>query len=926
MDDLSSLDWNARSAGAAPPIRNTFSPPITSGSRATPTTSNLTPQPFSRPASSLSGTPQPPVKAISPANDSFSNLLSLNSGKGQSNVSLQDRQRQLLAEKSRQVEEQRKRHEREAQQWENLGRGNTPVNGQSTHVAPAEDEDDILAAVKSTAQVDRSSHFPPPASTQASARSTPVIKYTNVIASQGPNNGTFDEDDDPFGLGSFPSRSMPKASQPVHDMEDDILGDLGKPVQPKPEPETKSEVGLRETVPPVTANTGPLDRAIAELVDMGFPVEKATQALQATDGNLQAAVSWLLNQAHEDSRQKTRSPTRDRSSHTQPSTARRTQAAADPAVPAWMRQESRPDSEQRRQDSRSPTNEKDVTQYATEIGSTLFKSANSLWRTGQKRMQKAVAEFQQHEGGDPNQPKWMRDVSADAARPAARLQREQPELTTREQQRNSAQSQTVTDEALLLESGAARSQRPTRSTPTAVDPRRLVSDEAPSRGRSPAHDLPERPASQPRFTPQTQQQARPPTKLSRQAVEEEASQAYVSSSRRRRPAPKTEPEPPVDLFSPAPETKPAPQVSARPPQANGTHNNIPKTSSTRSTPQPPRPKAPSRMIPSVSPSALATSSQHRKAGTEAYKRGDYAAAHESYSAALRPLPPTHPLMIVVLSNRALTAIKTGDPKMAISDADQAIAIVGISKGEGETIDFGAGEGIKDMKDFYGKALMRKAEALENMEKWSDAAAVWREAVQSGVGGSVSLQGRDRCEKAATGGAAKAVASKPKPATTMRRPAPVKAVVSNAASAEAVKSLRAANAAAEKADDEKFQLADVVSARIDAWKGGKSDNLRALLGSLDTVLWPEAGWKKVGMSDLVIPGRVKIIYMKAIAKVHPDKVRTILRCGKGRAMLTRYRYLKMLLRNRGWSVERFSVPSTRLGISSRRTMACRQAWR
>ncbi|KAH0395924.1 hypothetical protein KCU89_g9828, partial [Aureobasidium melanogenum] len=48
-------------------------------------------------------------------------------------------------------------------------------------------------------------------------------------------------------------------------------------------------------------------------------------------------------------------------------------------------------------------------------------------------------------------------------------------------------------------------------------------------------------------------------------------------------------------------------------------------------------------------------------------------------------------------------------------------------------------------------------------------------------------------------------------------------------------------------------------------------LRALLGSLDTVLWPEAGWKKVNMSDLIMPNKVKIVYMKAIAKVHPDKI-------------------------------------------------------
>lgn len=87
----------------------------------------------------------------------------------------------------------------------------------------------------------------------------------------------------------------------------------------------------------------------------------------------------------------------------------------------------------------------------------------------------------------------------------------------------------------------------------------------------------------------------------------------------------------------------------------------------------------------------------------------------------------------------------------------------------------------------------------------------------------------------------------------------------------MKRLREQNAAAAAASDEAFALTDAVDGRLASWKAGKSDNLRALLASLDTVLWPAAGWTKVGMGDLVMPNRVKIVYMKAIAKVHPDKV-------------------------------------------------------
>ena len=38
-----------------------------------------------------------------------------------------------------------------------------------------------------------------------------------------------------------------------------------------------------------------------------------------------------------------------------------------------------------------------------------------------------------------------------------------------------------------------------------------------------------------------------------------------------------------------------------------------------------------------------------------------------------------------------------------------------------------------------------------------------------------------------------------------------------------------------------------------------------------MLWEGAGWRKVGMSELVVPGRVKAVYVRGIGRVHPDKV-------------------------------------------------------
>ena len=281
-----------------------------------------------------------------------------------------------------------------------------------------------------------------------------------------------------------------------------------------------------------------------------------------------------------------------------------------------------------------------------------------------------------------------------------------------------------------------------------------------------------------------------------------------------------------------------------------------------------RPKTTQRRIPSIDPLSLAAAHTHRKTGTEHFKRGDYAAAHESYSSSLSQLPAHHPLTIVLLTNHALTALKTGEPKQAVSDANKALEIIGSGQGSGETIDI-EGE-AKNMKDFYGKALMRKAEGLENMEKWKEAGEVWKVTVESGVGGATAIQGRQRCEKALA----------PKPATRASTPrATPKPKPSNGlssmreADSEAVIRMRKTNAEAEKADDEKFALSDAVDARISAWRGGREGNLRALLGAMDQVLWEGSGWKKVGLHELVVNGKVKVAYMRAIGKTHPDKVRS-----------------------------------------------------
>ena len=155
-----------------------------------------------------------------------------------------------------------------------------------------------------------------------------------------------------------------------------------------------------------------------------------------------------------------------------------------------------------------------------------------------------------------------------------------------------------------------------------------------------------------------------------------------------------------------------------------------------------------------------------------------------------------------------------------------------------------------MRDVWARALARRAEALEALERWADALPLWRVAVEEGVGGAAALQGRARCERVV--GVARPAPARPaaKPAVkpTARGARPAGAAEAPAGEAEAVKRMREANAAAERADDEKFALTDAVDAKLGAWKGTKADNLRALLGSLDKILWPEAGYVLTSSSE------------------------------------------------------------------------------
>ena len=882
MDDLSGLEWTSSNP------QNSKQLPLSSSSAFA--TLRPTP-PASGRSTPLNGSlSNPASKPGTPANDTFSNLVAFSSPTSGKNLSLQEQQKRLLKQKAEQELARRKQLDEQYKGddehfWNNLGSGrSTPVpaprpqelvasSGTSTN---AGDGDEFLAAFNDTGPI------------QSTGRSTEVtVQYNGhmpgsvrhrfrasgaLLSSEEQGSGfADDEDDDPFGLSQLkPAVTSHVQASSSQFNDDDVLGLLAKPVSEIPKSEKKSE---EEEDPITQTEADRKDRAVAELVDMGFSADKARQALETTESqtDVSAAVSWLLQQAHAEARQQVAAQRKSHGSSRgiieRGSSGRNRDENNDrsPVDEYERRQEQR---QQRREGAASPLGEKDPAQLAAEFGNNFLKTAGSLWKTGTKRVQQAVQEF--NSDSDSSQPKWMREgLSESQATAPRRMQNDEVTTTKRRRSLANKTEDLVTDEARMLESDHGRP--PPRKPPRSRHESRIDSSADNSRDHSPAipsrlrDNVPPKPVFLRQQQPAT---TAPRASLSRQAIEEQASQAYVSSARRRKPATQ------ALVSASEPDLLEAVSQQSLPSRPSTTG---PSRTPKPSAPVAVRPAPPPREIPQLSSIALNASNGQREAGNAYYKRGDYSAAHQSYANAVSHLPKAHPILIVLFVNRALTSLKIGEPRTAISDADSAINIIGPSKGESETVDLRNREPPKSMREFYGKALMRKAEALEQIEKWSEAAAVWKEAVEGGHGGATSIQGRIRAEKAANPQTGRPRAPPPrKPASTPKRSAMddlsgKPTAVSSASSEAAVNRLRAANAAAEKADDEKFALADSVDSRVTAWKGGKADNLRALLSSLELVLWPEAEWKKIGMAELVLPNKVKIQYMKGIAKVHPDKV-------------------------------------------------------
>lgn len=877
MDDLNGLDWSTPSvttnrgyAGAANYFTSLRANIETHSSGKNVTISDKMPSinksfPSSNPMLSSHA-------KLKPA-DSFSNLVSFGSLKETPNLTLREQQEKLESERKRLETEKKKLYDLQFGSsgcWDELGnnrsgqtntshftsnmkssllqsslapreRPHSPPAVNSSAVIGSGADIDLFAAFNAETKVDVSSHYPPPQRPGSETRKSLDLSRPQDWEISGNSFRTdFDDYDDPFDLKQLnPGLSVP-TERTKNMIDEDFLGDLGRPI----EEVRKENIPNEMTVSRHDSKPKENDlrcKAIAELVEMGFTAEKSQLALTETGPglNIQSAVSWILN----DSQIQSQKSYLNNKSGGPGKLSEHFYSDQYPENNITQRKNDEKKLSNGPKDlTRSFNGDVDLSKTVSAVGNNLVKSANSLWKISQKKVQKVVADFQQQDSKiGPHHPKWMQENSH------RDYTREIPIIKDRA---SDHEFSGITDEALMLE-------RRSRSTPNKVRANQIRDFK---QGSS---------CDQPALSNKALSVSGDPKSLWKNSVSEVKrtnspsddkfyEQAYISPAQRRRVTPK--------VVSIEKDLNKSMKKSFDSLDSSLTAK--PLTSAIH------RPRASTHHLPHISLADLQLSTQHRIAGTSHFKRGDYISAHSSYTSSISALPESHPINIVLLCNRALTSLRNGTPKFAVQDTDRALSLIGESHGDGEIIDLGPGEGggIRDMKDFYNKAMMRKAEALEQMERWEDAWEIWRVCVEQGVRGSLAIEGRTRCEKMLNRKSLSASVqnsvpqNKYKPSTSTLNTSTM-----NSENSPAVKKLREANEKAEIADNEKLALIDKVEDQIALWRDGKRDNLRALIGSLDGIMWQGSGWKKVGMHELVQNNRVKINYMKAIGKTHPDKL-------------------------------------------------------
>lgn len=939
MDDLLDLDWSKQSgsnANAQKAFSNGSSINAGKGggmssynfealTRSMPSNGNAT-RPQQQQQTNLSRPAPAQSKAV---NDAFSSLLGFDSSSANTNnatMTMAERMKHnngqpSLYQAQRKHSPQPTSTQKADSAWDGLddfmmGNSNSSTSQRRTNPQPAQAaaasysrEDDLwnFAGVSSNKQK-------PTIKSNNSQRSSPapVLPAAKKSASKDPFD--FSEFEDPadfqssaLGGGGDGEQSVRKAAQASNGHtdtsqsrrgkisllgdssleEDSILGSLGRPA--KPLSSTFDDAFGDEELPKPNQSrkagtSSPPPHVIGQVVEMGFSPQQARDALSQTPGgqNVQAALEILLQGSRGQAARGTANADRDTEEERDRKFALRLQREEQSRRSGRSRDDDDVRFSRRRQgeneSSRSETPvdwQKQADQLyaqASVLGANMFSKANALWSTAKTQAQRALDE---HNGGSgagsapdsgrsspatgsdrarnrrwavpsrdggqrkewQGKPKWMIDAENED-QDAPGVERTVDEDGKRERNNESSFKDDFDGEEDQAPPFFDRAQ-------AAKEKGKVVEEQRASpRTQSPAADL------------------------------WGSTNGTASQQRKQSPA----------------EAPQATKKSSAPNWMSGNRSSTPQTGTKVKAAVAKR----QRQLIADEAGAIQTASKHKQRGNELFKRGAYGEAEVAYGAALGALDanPRSIRRVVLLNNRANARLKNGDAKGALDDTLAILRLIVVQEAEKSSpfLLFRPSEEIPlplpeyaevNLREGYAKALLRRAQAEEMLERWDPALSVWsllekyEREEGSGANGVSNMraakEGKGRCDKMLKGGDINGTSSQgPKSVNNVRVRAAAASAVAKA-EAKVKERLRAENAATAKEEATKDSLRDSVDGRILAWKNGKENNVRALLASLHDVVWPGLGWKKVGMHELVMDNQVKKVYMRAIGRLHPDKL-------------------------------------------------------
>ncbi|KAG0340402.1 hypothetical protein BG000_012050 [Podila horticola] len=666
--------------------------------------------------------------------------------------------------------------------------------------------------------------------------STPVmaadpwdLDFLANATAQKPAQTSAPQNDDVFDLGSF-EHALPERLPRQRDSVDALNSFVGKQPSPNASPKPSPPVSKPVAKPPrshATKVSTDEDARITQIVSMGFSTERAKLALAMTENgrDIEAAIEYLVqNDEAEDQRRQRREPSanRRREADSERSRPLRNDENDDPPLTNYRRR----NQAQELTRAQQLQQQKDkLVGSASIFGMSVLSKANDLYKQGREKVQ-AV----------------MEDITADEPRATSTAPRRHEWIddAPRGSGYKDSDSEDEVYKGRRQDSGRLNQQSTRGSQRDDHRPKQ----ESTSRGNSGSSTNNASRNQQPLFS--------------------------MNDS----PAPSN----PASNLRQSPE-KSTPQRQARAPS-----------------PLPSKPARPPRALVQASTQQLAESNHFKEKGNEVFKLGQFGQAAEFYLRAGQVLPRGHLLLVVTQNNRAAALLKIGEYGETVSECDKSISLIQGSDGQGVNDVIPPSAGV-NLKEHLGKALMRRATAYENVEKYKEAKNDWAKLRDLDPGHKNAVEGHRRCEKAMamvnSGAVDKIATASPSvtrsPQTSSGFGTPVrsspmqdifesqqKSSMSAKAKAdlersEGVSKLRQNAEQQEREDDEKLRLRDRVDMKLTLWKAGKEDNIRALIASLGSVLWEGAGWKPVGMHELVTPAQVKIKYMRAIGKMHPDKL-------------------------------------------------------